>query len=543
MWQIYDIIDLEYLLHLEQSDNTLEGQEKWHERDRSFYLEAVEKYQGPPPRSKLLHGWLQFRKEQLTDQENIQAGQVIKEILQLFQLFLMGGGLLLGWGIGFSYFHYTGTEPLNVFTFLTIFIFTQILLTLLLLISTLIRSRKKGSPPQSLIYKLLTKAFMRLLFMSKQKTFEKLTASQRLSLEATWGTIQGKKQYGMLFYWPLFTQMQLFGICFNLSLLGVSLFNVIATDLAFGWQSTLQLSNEAIHSFVQILASPWSWFVNPPYPSLAEIEGSRIILKDGIGELATPDLVSWWPFLLLSLIFYGLLPRIGFFLTGLYFKKNSLDSLTFDHGSHDTLLQRMYTPHVTTQAEPEEPREQQLATLPQKKPHPQEQKPVTPQATLQPKEKKAACSTQAENNQLTVLIAEDIFPSCSEQELAELLSQKGYSVSERISFGEDIEQDQQTIIRLDPAKISAGGGLLILMEAWLPPISDFTLFLEDLRKHLPAPIHFRVGLLGKPTAETIFTPVEPSDFKVWQKKLKGLGDSHLRVEHLITTARTPSENN
>ena len=37
-----------------------------------------------------------------------------------------------------------------------------------------------------------------------------------------------------------------------------------------------------------------------------------MVLKEGIYHLTTPDLVSWWPFLLLAVCFYGFLPRIRF---------------------------------------------------------------------------------------------------------------------------------------------------------------------------------------------------------------------------------------
>jgi hypothetical protein len=542
MWHLYDLIDLEYYLHFEQTDNSLEAQNNRHFRDRTFYVETIKTDTNSPSRGDILFSWLQFRrKKQPTNCSDLQPGQIIKEIFQLSQLLVIFLGLLCGWAIGFSFFHYSGTEPLNVFSFLAIFILSQIFLTLTLLISTFFRIKEGIRFPPPLLYKLLAKGFLCLLQMSKKKTLEKLTASQRLSFEATLGTLVGKKEYGALLYWPLFSQIQLFGICFNLSLLAVSIFNVIVTDLAFGWQSTVQFSNEAIHSFVQLLAIPWSWIISHPYPTLAEIEGSRIILKDGIVELSTPDLISWWPFLLSALLVYGLLPRIIFFAAGLYLKKNKISKIQFTHSTHDSLFQRMLTPHVTTQAEPEKPEEKRTNC------------PSPPSTNVRDSEKTEDSRNHDElpanvesmeshiaNNKLTIFIAADIFHSCPEQELTTIITRKGYGITETICFGEDIEQDLTILQNLSQSKIKKSSGVLFILEAWMPPISDFTLFLQDLRNVLPAPIQFRIGLIGKPTPKTIFTPVEKSDFDVWNKKIISLGDPHLRVEHLITSVGTPS---
>lgn len=517
MWQLYDIIDFEYYLHLDQSDNSAETQENQHLRDRTFFLDEMEPEKKRPSRIDLFSAWLEFRKKQSTPTNyDLQPGELTKEIFQLLRVLLICSGLLLGWGVGFSFFHYTGTAPLNVFYFLAAFIFTQILLVLFLFISTGLRAGKKVIPSSSLLYTFLEKGFLRLLYFSKKRIFKNLTASQRLSFDYTWGTLQGKKHYRSLFFWPLFTQMQLFGICFNMSLLAVSLFNIIATDLAFGWQSTIQFSNEAIHTFVRILATPWSWLLSQPYPSLAEIEGSRIILKDGIFNLTTPDLVSWWPFLLCSLTVYGLIPRVIFYFFGRYYQNKMLLQLNYDHASHDQLYQRMLTPHMTTQAEPEINIDQSILTIPiSDVPEPKHDSPA--------------------NDLLTVIISGDIFSACTDEALNKILSSKGYRIEQKFPFGDDFEQDQRMVKNLADADYSNSAGILFLMEAWMPPISDFTLFLQELREELPGPIVFRVSLIGKPTPETIFTSANKVNFEIWQKKIHGLGDPYTRVEHLVTT--------
>ena len=146
-----------------------------------------------------------------------------------------------------------------------------------------------------------------------------MAAEKRVSVNHAFGIFKARSTvYGSLFYWPLFTLSQLFAIGFNVGLLTATLVKISTSDLAFGWQSTMQFSAEAIHRAVMLAALPWSWFVPPAssYPSLAEIEGSRIILKEGIYHLTTGNLIAWWPFLVFCLLFYGLFVRMTFFFIG-----------------------------------------------------------------------------------------------------------------------------------------------------------------------------------------------------------------------------------
>ncbi|MBW1718378.1 MAG: DUF2868 domain-containing protein [Deltaproteobacteria bacterium] len=120
------------------------------------------------------------------------------------------------------------------------------------------------------------------------------------------GLVKGKRQvYGSLFYWPVFMLAQIFMIGFNLGVLAATLLKVTGADIAFGWQSTVQVSTEWVFELVRAVALPWSWFVPAEiaYPSLSRITGSHMVLKDGIYSLATEDLVSWWPFLCLAVFF------------------------------------------------------------------------------------------------------------------------------------------------------------------------------------------------------------------------------------------------
>ncbi len=520
-WHIQDIIDLEYFLYLDEKHTAPIDLETLHLRDRSFFLEVIanDNHGRKASRPSILLKWLQFRRKNVSNTtDSFLPGQLTREVFQLLRLFFLGSGLLLGCGLGFSFFTYTGTAPLNVFHFLASFILSQLLLLFLLFVSSAIRARKKNILASSLLYSALAKTLVRLLLFSKKHLLNRMAAATRNAFESAVGLIQGKKRYGSLFYWPLFIKLQLFGIGFNIGLLAVTLLKVVTTDLAFGWQSTVQFSNEAIFTFVRVLALPWSWCLDHPFPSLAEIEGSRMILKDGIYSLTTHDLISWWPFLSCALLVYGLVPRIFLLITGLVRKKHSLATLPLDQASHDRLLQRMQTPHISTQAAPEEGTQQQD---------------TTPRIRREGMDKP---ESPAFATSLVVMIPDDVYISCPDNVLKEILSQKGYTMAKKIRFGEAFETDHHIVQELAETHFNNTDGILVLMEAWMPPITDFTTFLRELREAVSPTTIIRIGLLGKPGPETIFTAVQKEHFTVWQQKINSLGDPYLRVEHLVSTS-------
>ncbi len=106
-----------------------------------------------------------------------------------------------------------------------------------------------------------------------------------------------------------------FSLAFSLGTLGTTFFRVMVSDMAFGWQSTLLTSSNTVHDLVSAMAWPWAGWLPAglAYPGIEQIEGSRIILKEGISVLTTGDLVSWWPFLCLGIVFYALI-LVGFIL-------------------------------------------------------------------------------------------------------------------------------------------------------------------------------------------------------------------------------------
>jgi Protein of unknown function (DUF2868) len=510
-WRYRDIIDLEYFIHRDKERTSPEEQQEIRERDRRIYQDFIRQAADKDnDRRFLLLRWLTNRREQeRAFGSDILPGQLTEEIYVRLSLLFSVTGIAFGIGAGLSFFTYTGASPLNVFHYLAAFVFLQLFILLILFISLTIRSRRR-LPAPSLLSSLIAGLLIRLFQNAGRRLLSGIVAEKREGFLAILGIIKAKRIYSSLFFWPILILLQLFAVCFNTSLLAVTLFKVTVTDMAFGWQSTIQFSADAIYHFVRIMALPWSWFIEGgiAYPSLSEIEGSRIVLKDGIYHLATGNLVSWWPFLCFALCAYGLLPRIVLLLVALYKKGRTLAALRFDQPVFDRLLAGMRTPVISTRAEPE---------------------PMNAPASTPPGH--VATTAAASRRGLTVMIPDDVFSRCSEAGLKQSLAKTGDFPLRTIRFGKDYESD-----RLLLESLASSGTeqvpVLVLTEAWLPPITDFMIFLHDLRRVLPQSTSIRIGLIGRPGNETVFTPVDSAAFRIWQKKMASLGDPYLSVEQV-----------
>jgi hypothetical protein len=512
-WRYRDIIDLEYFLQQDKERISPAELLAVRQRDRQIYQERIKpkSVSENPDRRFLLGQWLEARREdERSGGKSLLPGQLTEEVYVRLCVLFPAVGVLAGFGAGFSFFTYTGTAPLNVFHYLALFVALQLFILLVLACALLVRA-SKSLPAPSLLSSLAAGLFIRLFQAAAEKLLAGMPAEKRNAFHATVGLIKGKGYYSPLFYWPVFFIIQLFAVGFNIGLLSITLYKVAVTDIAFGWQSTIRFSPDAIFQFVHVVALPWSWCMSSAlaHPSLREIEGSRIILKDGIAHLATGDLISWWPFLCFALLAYGLLPRIALLLPAVFGKRRCLEKLQFDQAVFDRIIARMQTPLVSTQAEAEGQKEQD--TTP---PHSVEEHiPVDPAG-------------------VQLLIPDDIFDRCPDTELIRILGGNENLLVKKIKIAEDYESDRKVLVDL-AASGTDSRAILILMEAWMPPITDFMVFLQDLRKALPRTASIRIRLVGRPRPETIFTPADPGDMKIWQQKLDSLGDPYLSTDNLL----------
>lgn len=530
IWKIEDFIDLEYFLHHE---NSFQDEKRCQERDRqdrSIFLEHIKPHMDSSgnsertDRSFIIKNWLACKRS--VEKENMGEGALLPG-----ELFSQGYTLILyifamiaiasGFGGVLSFLTYKGYEPINVSSYIGIFVFPQLIL-LIFLFAYLALFKKIKILSQFSVIRLLIRLFLlKTVYFIKKNTFRNMPSEEKIRIESAFGVIKGKsKIYGHLFPWPVFILSQVFGVFFNIGALSATLLRVVGSDLAFGWQSTLKLSADAVYKAVSIISVPWSWAVGEPisHPTLSQVEGSRMVLKDGISSLVTYDLVSWWPFLCFVLLFYALAPRICFLWGGLFVRRSLLNRIDFQQIIFDKLLLRMTTPILDTEGEVQE--------SPAKKPFHGSIVEGRGEPEIQVLEESSITGED-----LMVFIPEDIYDRVRGDELERHVKKTlGKGVSRKIRVALDFFEDEGVIT----SNISHGDqSLLIVMEAWQPPIKETIYYFEDIRKAVGPGVRIYIVLIGKPSDETIFTPSNDEDTFVWKTKINSLADPNIRVEILV----------
>ena len=520
-WHIPDLIDLEYFLG--QDDG--EVLDILAARDREMYnrLPAAVTDEKSST-STVLFGWLAGRKQasaEISDETPL-PGKIWQELFSLFFWGCLLFGLVAGGTIAFSFLSYSGTRPVNVSAYFGIFAAFQALLLLLLLLLFLYRRMLGRGLDTSFLYKMLRRFFYKLISSISRRAASRASADTRLKWSGHAGGInQLQQRYGSLFIRPFFLLAQLFGVSFNAGVLAATLLKVIGSDVAFGWQTTLQIGSETVHSLVRWISLPWSWFL-PTYccPSLAQVEGSKLVLKDGIYHLATHDLISWWPFLCLSVLFYGLLPRLVLLLVGTIRQHRDLAGLNFEHGRYRQIVHRMQTPTVSTNAPAEEQAKQD------------ENGAAAPQISV---DKLDDQPRPVERTSMVGLVPDELFAACSPEALRKQVRDRlGYELASSLPVWTMERSEDEELAELKDLMSATGSkDILLLQEAWQPPIQELLSFLRRMREIVGEQPTIIVALIGKPATDTLLTPVRKLNLQIWQQKLATLADPGLQLVELV----------
>ena len=371
----------------------------------------------------------------------------------------------------------------------------------------------------SVLYPLLGEMLLRIMDKLVKSTARQLSGAQAQGMEAVFGVARAKHTlYSRVIFWTIFALVQSFGIAFNLGVIAATLIRVFTADLAFGWQSTIQLSSQAVHTLVRVLAAPWAWIVPPgiAYPGLDQIEGSRMVLKDGIYHLVTADLVSWWPFLVCAVCVYGLLPRVILYATATLGQRSSISRLDYSTAGFDRIIMRMTRPAVSTYGSAvgdKTGREDEGAGA-----------------------EKTNETLSIQGIPSIVLMPSDIIALADRDMLRQVAAETlGWDVVEVSAIQGEPVLDQQVLASVSDAFDKDVKGVVVVLEAWQPPIVETIEFIKALRQNLGKTARIAILLTGKPEGQTIFTRVDRSDKEVWARSLMKLADPYLRLEALENT--------
>ena len=528
-WQIKDIIDLEYFIRHDEKSVGDADQNALSKSDRGIYLNHIQPYESNGKsisKGQTLKIWLDERRQSESfenEKKTILPGALFEEIYHFLKYSFLALGLILGLGLAFTFLYYRGDRPLNVSTFFGAFVIVQNILLLFLIVFSLMRIFSHKPPYSSIIAKSLSELITKLIVTIKERGLSKLSGSTRGRFEAGFGIFQEKgKSYGSLFLWTSFVLTQGFMAAFNVGVVCALLIKIMGSDIAFGWQSTLKISAEWISELVQVISSPWSWFIPQEiaYPTLSQIQGSHMILKDGIHLMTTEDMTSWWPFLCLAILFYGLMPRLILIAAGFLGRKNAINRFDFSQSVFEGLWRRLQTPIVSTAGKFVD------EGIPDKNHNAadSENSESVPQYQTIPEQQ----------DSYVLLIPDDIMESYPSDDLQYSASKNTKnSIIKRLTTGEDDEQDLRLIEDIiKKSKDNRALNIFLIKEAWQPPIREDLRFIEKLRETLGPKSNIKVGLMGKPKEGRGSTVIKEEEWMAWDQKLKALGDPYLSLERL-----------
>lgn len=152
-------------------------------------------------------------------------------------------------------------------------------------------------------------------------------------------------ELGRALSWRLARQTQVIAAAYSLGAAAGLAIMVLFKRVGFFWETTTQTAMESLlGGAVKVLSAPWGW----AFPVLMpDVGGTRRGPEWGGGG------ESWWPFLLLTLVVWGALPRLVLAGVAAWRERRTLAHLAFQ-GPHHRRLWRTLT-HVDRGAELEGP--------------------------------------------------------------------------------------------------------------------------------------------------------------------------------------------
>ena len=325
--------------------------------------------------------------------------------------------------------------------------------------------------------------------------------------------------YGDLARWMGMLLTQIFAMAFNLGMLFAFLALSYGNDPTFGWRSTMLTSGQ-MHQIMEIIAWPWSTIWPDAVPTLEMVTYVKDSSKDNVRHLLDPDQrindvrmwASLWPFLLASLCFYGVLPRVGTLAISLLQVHRNARPDPQHQLALRTLLSRLRRPRVTLESH--RPSNSGLETQ---------------------KENHVSACNWSETAPVPVFQWSGI--RTDSIEIGEQLRRRfGVEIAFCARVGElDPKQDEIALTRLNGQP--APERVVVLVECWESPDADYLDFFERLRHRVAAGTEIAVVLCPPPGTSGEVRPHGRCDNlqnaeKIWRTFLTRCGDCNLSVTTL-----------
>lgn len=476
-WTIADLIDFEYLLS-EQA-----GIDSASEAPVRQALAADPTLD----RRTFFHLWLAEQRKRTTTLPGRQFTAGWHTLLTLGAF----AGLLLGFGVAGAHLTYHSAEPINLPKFL---LWTIGLQWLVLLLAGAFWLLRRSLPDLRDFYPL------QAVLWGLDTLLRRLPGQQRDHLRAALASLRHKREiYGSLAVWPLVIVTQVFAVTFNLGVLCTTLLLVQVQDLRFGWQTTPQVTTASAPHLVAAVSAPWSW---APFarPTDEQITATQFAPGQPLSEIQTAAARAWWPFVIYSVLCYGLTVRAALLIYGALQLRRQLRAVAFDHAEANALRRRLLGPVIRPDAA-----------------GPQLEIPRDPAGTPH----------AAPAGPTLALVASDA--EVSEPELAQYLAARfRWQLGAMRAAEIDRPGGNAELIAELERQPEAWASIVIVSRARRSPIRAIALFLQRLTAAASRQTEVIVLLIGRRTGST-FAPVDDEDFTHW-KNFNAIHGLHLGLE-------------
>jgi len=322
--------------------------------------------------------------------------------------------------------------------------------------------------------------------------------------------------YSAVERWVLLGLTQRFGLAFNAGALAVCLYLITFSDLAFAWNTTLQVESVSFHKLLKAIAAPWVYIYPAGLPSLNLVEMIRYFRIEGqyqvpgaMGRTVDPVAVGgWWTFLVFSIIFYGLIPRLVALVFTQLKLSRTLHKLPLNTADYDALYDRLTVPRVEMHApKPElEIRSEHIGEITGENIYP---------------EKGPCLVVLWRDIALDPVAAVDLIKSRFNWDCKETLTAGGF----------DFSIDKNTYSQLTSDKQDKTP-ILVLVESWEVPDRSILHFLEAVRKSTLPERPLIIGLVNTERSGKAIQP-DHDDWQSWRDILLKVEDPYLRIESMV----------
>lgn len=494
--ELYEIIDLEYQLYRDGKSDPV----KVRKRDRKIGLE----YSGPKKdRKNLFRYWLHN-----LDDENKYPGKSLVSGLtflrySVFFFFLISGVITCT-----AVLAYDGSRPVNIINFLAVFVGLQVFLYLLFFLNILPGNFLKKIPFLGDFYRFAKFIFSWIILKISNQFFTDKTESIRKITNIYNNARSRHNIYQIIEQWILFSITQLGGFAFSLGALFSCAYLVIFSDLAFAWNTTLDIMPGSFHKIVTIISTPWAIFLENTVPSIELVESTRYFRLDGDYsgvQSSALKVGGWWPFLINALLFYGLIPRFIFLTVARFILYRMQRRVPFLSAEYDSLYRRLTSPIYSSQTR-----------------------------VLQNREERSGNNSLRSNSELPInaeacyLILWGETGILDEKTLELIQSRFQWKILETFTSG-GLENDQDKLTLNQFKQNPDGAPILVIAESWEAPSKAVTYFLKCLRANINNKRTIVIGLINRNTDNELIPP-DMSDWRNWQDASAKLNDPFTCIE-------------